>query len=93
MNWWIECGDSASLLTLIPDNSVDLIATDPPYFRVKEHEWDRQWSTADAFGLAPVSIGSVSPDSRSPNGSLYLFASPQMSARVECRIGELFQGA
>ena len=91
MNWWIECGDSASLLTLIPDNSVDLIATDPPYFRVKEHEWDRQWSTADAFLDWLQSLLVQFRRILKPNGSLYLFASPQMSARVECRIGELFQ--
>ena len=91
MNWWIECGDSASLLTLIPDNSVDLIATDPPYFRVKEHDWDRQWSTADAFLDWLQSLLVQFRRILKPNGSLYLFASPQMSARVECRIGELFQ--
>ena len=91
MNWWIECGDSASLLTLIPDNSVDLIATDPPYFRVKEHEWDRQWSTADAFLDWLQSLLVQFRRILKPNGSLYLFASPRMSARVECRIGELFQ--
>ena len=91
MNWWIECGDSASLLTLIPDNSVDLIATDPPYFRVKEHEWDRQWSTADAFLDWLQSLLVQFRRILKPNGSLYLFASPQMSARVECRIGERFQ--
>ena len=28
-------GDSLELMALIPDNSVDLILTDPPYFRVK----------------------------------------------------------
>ena len=90
MNWWIECGDSASLLTLIPDNSVDLIATDPPYFRVKEHEWDRQWSTADAFLDWLQSLLVQFRRILKPNGSLYLFASPQMSARVECLVGELF---
>ena len=91
MNWWIECGDSASLLSLIPDHSIDLIATDPPYFRVKEHEWDRQWSTADAFLDWLQSLLVQFRRILKPNGSLYLFASPQMSARVECRIGELFQ--
>ena len=90
MSWWIECGDSASLLTLIPDNSVDLIATDPPYFRVKEHEWDRQWSTADAFLDWLQSLLVQFRRILKPNGSLYLFASPQMSARVECLVGELF---
>ena len=91
MNWWIECGDSASLLTLIPDNSVDLIATDPPYFRVKEHDWDRQWSTADAFLDWLQSLLVQFRRILKPNGSLYLFASPQMGARVEILVGGRFQ--
>ena len=70
--------------------SVDLIATDPPYFRVKEHEWDRQWSTADAFLDWLRSILVQFRRILKTNGSLYLFASPQMSARVECLVGELF---
>ena len=46
MNWWIECGDSASLLSLIPDASVDAVICDPPYpeinrsyGRFSESEW------------------------------------------------------
>ena len=90
MSWWIECGDSSSLLSLIPDHSIDLIATDPPYFRVKEHDWDRQWSTDAAFLDWLRSILVQFRRILKTNGSLYLFASPQMSARVECLIGELF---
>lgn len=46
-NWWIECGDSSSLLSLIPDGSVDAVICDPPYpeinrsyGRFTEAEWD-----------------------------------------------------
>ena len=42
MNWWIECGDSASLLSLIPDASVDALVTDPPAgISFMGAEWDK----------------------------------------------------
>lgn len=28
----------------MPDDSVDLIVTDPPYFKVKSLGWDNQWN-------------------------------------------------
>jgi site-specific DNA-methyltransferase (adenine-specific) len=89
-NWWIECGDSAGLLKLIPDNSVNLIATDPPYYRVKDCDWDKQWKTVNEFLGWLRSILAEFQRILKPNGSLYLFTSPQMSARVECLVGELF---
>src|SRR5690606_1135341 len=37
------------VLPTIPDQSVDLVLTDPPYFRVKDEPWDRQWANRGAF--------------------------------------------
>ena len=39
MPFWNEiiCGDSAELLALIPDDSVDLVITSPPYFKQREY--------------------------------------------------------
>jgi adenine-specific DNA-methyltransferase len=31
------------LLRALPDASVDLIVTDPPYFGYKDEAWDNQW--------------------------------------------------
>lgn len=81
-------GDCLELMRGLPDGCVHLIATDPPYFRVKGDAWDRQWSDAAAF-LAW--IGELADEWRrilAPNGSLYVFASPQMAARVEVTIAE-----
>jgi len=75
----------------LADNSVGLIVTDPPYYKVKKAWWDRQWDTADGF-LAW--LGDVLAEFHrvlKPNGSLYLFASPKMAARVECKVGERFE--
>jgi adenine-specific DNA-methyltransferase len=75
----------------LPESSVDLIVADPPYHRVKGEAWDRQWKT-DADYLAWV--GRLCEGWRrvlKPNGSLYVFASPRMAARVECKVGEWFE--
>lgn len=34
----IVCGDSAQLLKSIPDSSIDLVITSPPYFRQREYD-------------------------------------------------------
>jgi len=35
--------DCLQLLKTLADNSIDLIATNPPYFKVKGEAWDNQW--------------------------------------------------
>ncbi|MDP9479214.1 MAG: site-specific DNA-methyltransferase, partial [Actinomycetota bacterium] len=70
--------------------SVDLIATDPPYFRVKNEAWDRAWKDRDAFLSW---LGRVADEWRrvlKPNGGLYCFAGPKMAARVEVMLSERF---
>ena len=42
-------GDALEVLRGLPDGSVDLIVTDPPYYRVKAEWWDRQWDTPTGF--------------------------------------------
>lgn len=72
-------------------DSVDAIITDPPYFRVKGEEWDRQWDDAGKF---IAWIGELADEWQRilrPNGSLYVFASPKMAARVEVEIGQRFE--
>jgi adenine-specific DNA-methyltransferase len=84
-------GDALAVMAGLPADSIDLIVTDPPYHRVKAEAWDRQWKT-DADYLAW--IGRLCDEWRRllrPNGSLYVFASPRMAARVECAVGERFE--
>jgi len=86
----LEQGDCLELLRRLPAACVHLIIIDPPYFKVKNEPWDRQWAKPAGF-LAW--LGTVLDELRrvlAPNGSLYMFASPQMSARVECVIAERF---
>jgi len=83
-------GDCLDVLPTLPDNSVDLIVTDPPYFRVKKDAWDRQWNTPKLFLEWLDRVFAQFYRVLRPNGSLYVFASPQMAARVECLVAERF---
>jgi adenine-specific DNA-methyltransferase len=41
--------DCVEFLKTLDDKSVDLICTDPPYYRVVNDEWDNQWFTIDQY--------------------------------------------
>ena len=86
----IHTGDCLEVLPSLPDDSVDLIVTDPPYFRVKSLPWDRQWTTPPAFLAWLDRVLEQFARVLRGNGSLYVFASPKMAARVEVLVGERF---
>jgi adenine-specific DNA-methyltransferase len=75
----------------MPDASVDAVVTDPPYYRVKDEDWDRQWDDPAAFLAWLDQVAEQWQRVLKPNGSLYCFASPQMAARVEVMLGQRFQ--
>ena len=83
-------GDAIEQMKTLPDSSVALIATDPPYFKVKGEAWDRQWDNATSF-LAW--IGELCREWQrvlKPNGSLYCFAYPRLATAVEVEISKWF---
>lgn len=83
-------GDCLEVMRGMGPDSVDLVLVDPPYCGVKRASWDRQWNTATAFlswiGLLCAEWQRI----LKPNGSVYCFASPAMSARVECVVADYF---
>ena len=83
-------GDALEVMAGMESNSIDLIATDPPYYRFKNLPWDSQWDNPAEF---VEWIGKLCAEWQrilKANGSLYVFASPKMAARVECGIAEWF---
>jgi site-specific DNA-methyltransferase (adenine-specific) len=84
-------GDCLEVMKTLPDASVDAVVTDPPYYRVKDEEWDRQWDDPAAFLAWLDQVAEQWQRLLKPNGSLYCFASPQMAARVELLLGQRFQ--
>lgn len=87
-NCHLWLGDCIEILPHLP--KVDLVLTDPPYFAVKDDEWDNQWKSESEFiewcGVVSVFIKNV----LTCNGSLYWFCSPQMAAQVEVKLRENF---
>ena len=91
MAFEIKHGDCLDVMRGMADNSVDAIVTDPPYFKVKGEAWDHQWEKPAQFiewmGLLAEQWQRI----LKPNGSLYVFASPKMAARVEVKLMERFE--
>ena len=86
----IHLGDCLDILPTLPDNSVDAVVSDPPYFKVKAEWWDRQWEKPREFLSWLDQVAEQWQRVLKPNGSLYCFASPKMAARVEVLLGERF---
>ena len=83
----IYCGDCRDILPRL--GPVDLVLTDPPYFRVLNEAWDKAWKDSADFLVWLKGIAELLADKLQDNGTMYTFASPQMSARVECVISEV----
>jgi len=83
-------GDALEEMRRLPDSCIDLIATDPPYYKVKGEAWDRQWETPELFLAWMGELRDEWYRLLKPNGSLYVFVSPKMAARVECLMAEKF---
>jgi|SRR5690554_4090587 len=83
-------GDCLSILPTLKTNSVDLIVTDPPYYRVKKDAWDNQWKTeADFLAWCDQVLAELQRVLK-PSGSLYWFAGPYMAAKLELLISKRF---
>jgi len=66
------------------------VATDPPYFKVKADWWDHQWDKPEAFLAWMGGLCDQWQRVLNPNGSLYVFASPQMVWGVEGEVRKRF---
>ena len=81
-------GDCLDVLATLPDDSVDAVITDPPYFKVVDEPWDKAWDTADGFTAWLRSVAEQWQRVLKPNGTLYVFASSPMASRVELQVVE-----
>lgn len=83
-------GDALQFAKTLPDNSVDLILTDPPYFKVKPNGWDNQWSGDDDYLNWLDSCLAEFCRVLKPNGSIYLFAGHRLAADIELLLRQRF---
>ena len=93
----IYCMDCLEGLKKIPDKSVDLIVTDPPYFNImktdwkgNKHTWDNQWETFSHYMYWIGEIGKEIKRVLKLNGSFYMFADDKNCAYVQVELDKLF---
>lgn len=82
--------DALELLQSLDDKSVDLILTDPPYYKLLKVSWDNQWKTKDDYLSWLGNIIKECQRVLKNNGSFYMFASPEMSWHVEGVVRKYF---
>ena len=93
----IYCMDCLEGLKQIPDKSVDLVVTDPPYFNVmrtdwkgNKHSWDSQWNNLDEYRKWIFELGKEIKRILKLNGSFYIFADDKICAYVQVELDKLF---
>ena len=92
----LKQGDCLELMKELPNESVDMVLTDPPYFRImrtewngNKHEWDNQWKNrTDYLNWASKFIREVKRVIKN-NGSFYVFADDRMSCYVRLEAEKL----
>lgn len=83
-------GDSLEILPTL-DLQANVLLTDPPYFKVKQEEWDNQWDKAHEFLEWMGDFLDRTKPLLTANASVWVFASPAMTSSVERLIGERFR--
>ncbi len=79
------------LATLEPIGGSTHLLTDPPYFKVKDAEWDNQWQKSAAFlDWMGIWLDLASP-LLSADASVWVFASPELTSAVESVIAQRFR--
>ena len=86
--WHGRCEDI--LPTLEVTGSVHLL-TDPPYFKVKDAEWDNQWNkSAEFLDWMGLWLDLAAP-LLSADASVWVFASPELTSAVESVVAQRFR--
>ena len=83
-------GDCLEVLPSL-DVQADALLTDPPYFKVKNETWDRQWGKPDEFLRWIGSFLDTAKPLLAPHASVWVFASPQLATDVEITVRDRFQ--
>lgn len=88
----IVTGDARELAKRIPDESVDLVIADPPYFEITSSLWDSQWASRDAWADWCLEWASEIVRVLKPNGSAYIFGDDKNIAYMQVRLDTLAWG-
>lgn len=86
--WHGKCED---VLPSLPALSAHVLLTDPPYFQVKDDEWDHQWDHAAEFLEWLGSVLDAAKPALTANASAWVFAGPALSSAVEAVVRQRFR--
>lgn len=80
-------GDCSEVMAALPAGCAELVAADPPYFRVVDAEWDRQDWAGPAEFLEWIGAAVVLMDrALHERGTLAVFCHPDMASGVEMEV-------
>lgn len=80
----LYCDDAFQRVQLLPDKSISLIVTDPPY-NVTDNEWDRIGTDDEYIEWLGKWLDLIQPKLKD-DYHLFLFCSPEYQARIELLI-------
>lgn len=70
---YVEANKADQFLAKFPDNSIDLLLTDPPFFGIVKDAWDNQWKTEREFATWLSALFLQALPKLTPRGSLVFF--------------------
>lgn len=91
-DYGVLAGDSLEVLRAVPDHSVGLILTDPPYHTTKKKNIVNDTAFQEDRDFLDWIAGYAAEWKRvlRPNGSLFMFCSSEMAARLEVLVAASF---
>jgi len=70
---YIRHSDALKFVESLPENSVDLVLTDPPYYGIVKDSWDNQWNSVEDFVAWLFWIFTACRRVLKPTGSIVFF--------------------
>ncbi len=83
--------DCMDILKKLPDKSIDLILTDPPYFGIVKDDWDNQWKNIYEFQKWIGELGKEFNRVLKDNGSFYWFGDDKTIAYCQVELDKYFR--
>ena len=83
--------DCLDILKEMPDKSIDLVLTDPPYFGIVKNDWDNQWKNIFDFQKWVGEVGKELYRVLKDNGSFYWFGDDKIVAYCQVELDKYFR--
>ena len=85
-----KIGDCLDIMRELPADSIDIIIADPPYYKIKDDDWDNQWKSfqdyLDWLEVRAVEMKRILKN----NGSLYMFGDDHRIAYIQVMMDKHF---